>query len=61
MTVQEQIKNRFAELAEQGQRIPLRRSSSGSYSLADHAPFYAWVSSALNLVQGVFGKDSPHY
>jgi len=61
MTIQEQVKLRFAELAEQAQRIPLRRDSNGNFSTADQASFYAWASSALNLVQGVFGKDSPHY
>lgn len=30
-------------------------------SRADHQSFYAWVASALNAIQGVFGKDSPHY
>lgn len=28
---------------------------------ASHQQFYAWATSALNAIQGVFGKDSPHY
>lgn len=60
--IQHQIKLRFEQLSEQGEKIPLRSTGGGSRSrYAEAQPFYAWASSALNLVQGVFGKDSPHY
>jgi hypothetical protein len=60
MTIQEQIKLRFEQLAEQTQKIPM---PPGYPILPDEsiAPFYAWASSALNVIQGVFGKDSSHY
>lgn len=60
-TIQEQVKLRFVQLAEQAQKIPVHRNSHSNVSTADQTSFYAWASSALNLVQGVFGKDSPHY
>jgi len=56
--IQEHIKSRFEQLAEQAKKIPLIGKNR---NLAEHQSFYAWVSSALNLIQGVFGKDSPHY
>lgn len=60
-TIQDQVKLRFVQLAEQANNIPLHRGIHSSTNTADQASFYAWASSALNLVQGVFGKDSPHY
>ncbi len=57
--IQDQVKLRFEQLAEQAKNIPLYKGSYSNY--ADQQPFYAWVSSALNLMQGVLGKDSPHY
>ena len=60
-TIQDQVKLRFVQLAEQSNKIPLNMSPRSNIKTADQASFYAWASSALNLVQGVFGKDSPHY
>lgn len=37
----------------------MRHDSDDPY--ADQQAFYAWISSALNVIQGVFGKASPHY
>jgi|GEM_PF-3872343 len=57
--IQDQVKLRFEQLAEQAQKIPFVRTD---YShCADQKSFYAWASSALNLIQGVFDKDSSHY
>ena len=58
--IQDQVKLRFEQLAEQAQKITFYRSSN-NINRADPQSFYAWASSALNLIQGVFGKDSPHY
>jgi hypothetical protein len=59
-SIQDQVKIRFEQLADQGQSIPMR-GSDDFHRYADTQPFYTWASSALNLIQGVFGKDSPHY
>ncbi|MFI5398901.1 MAG: DUF4145 domain-containing protein [Candidatus Binatia bacterium] len=56
--IQEQVVKRFAELAAQAQQIPLRDREQ---PWAEPEPFYAWAASALNVIQGVFGKESPHY
>jgi hypothetical protein len=57
-TIQEQVVRRFGELANQANSI---RVVGGSAPYADFQSFYTWVSSALNIIQGVFGKDSPHF
>lgn len=58
--IQEQVTKRFVDLAKQAQQIPLQGSESGSGHAAPQQ-FYEWATSALNVIQGVFGKDSPHY
>jgi hypothetical protein len=58
-TIQDAVKKRFNELAEQAQNITMLKGYS--QKIADHKLFYTWASSALNLIYGVFGKDSPHY
>ena len=58
--IRDQIAKRFSELAAQAQGIRLQ----GRGEETPHAPpeqFYAWATSAMNAIQGVFGKDSPHY
>lgn len=57
--ITDSIKARFAELAAQATRIPLKGDQDDPY--ANGPEFHAWANSALNLVLGVFGKDSPHY
>jgi hypothetical protein len=54
-----QIKARFAQLEVEGSKIPLRVTRGDS--VAEEAEFHAWAASALNLVAGVFGNDSPHF
>ncbi len=49
---------RLAELAQQTQKIPLRGRDS-QYAAPEQ--FFAWATSALNAIQGAFGKESPHY
>lgn len=58
-TIQDNIKARFSELATQAAKVPLKGDHDDRY--ADGPEFHAWAASALNLVLGVFGKDSPHY
>ncbi len=56
--LQAQVLQRFADLAKVSEQIPL----TGHQSIhAEVKAFYVWASSALNLLQGVFGKTSPHY
>jgi hypothetical protein len=57
--VQDQVIRRFAELEAQCRAIRLLDNGSGPYANAEQ--FYAWATSALNAIQGVFGKDSPHF
>ena len=59
--VQDRVTQRFAELETQCRAI--RLVSRGDDGEGLHAPpeqFYAWASSALNAIQGVFGRESPH-
>ena len=59
--VQEQIAQRFAQLAEQGKKLPLLRIRGSHSQNADPEAFYAWSSSVLNALHGAFGKNSPYY
>jgi hypothetical protein len=54
------IAKRFQELAHQATQVPLNRASGSETRAADTGPFYAWSGSALNLLCGVFGEQSPH-
>jgi hypothetical protein len=58
-SIKDQVKLRFYQLADQANKISLYQGAYGMY--ADQQSFYSWISSALNLLQGVFGKDSSHY
>jgi hypothetical protein len=58
--IQEQVKRRFEDLSKQAQQIPLQGNQEIGHYAAPQA-FYAWASSALNVIQGVFGKNSPYY
>lgn len=57
--VQDQVIRRFAELEVQCRAIGLLDDGSGPY--ANPEQFYAWAMSALNAIQGVFGRESPHF
>ena len=57
--VPEQIAKHFDELANQANGIRIVGSSNTRY--AEYQSFYTWVSSTLNIIQAVFGKDSPHF
>jgi hypothetical protein len=57
MELDQKILTRFNELANQAASIPIRRDDSGFHSVHREL-FYKWVSSAINLVSMVFGKDS---
>lgn len=60
--VQDHIVKRFAELEVQCRAISLLNDYDGDNSTyAQPEQFYAWVTSALNAIQGVFGNESPHY
>ena len=58
--IQEQVKRRFEDLSKQTQQIPLQGNQEIGRYAAPQA-FYAWASSALNVIQGVFGKNSAYY
>ncbi len=58
--VSDVIVKRFTELEAQGRAIRMHHFS-GSETFADHEQFYAWASSALAVIQGTFGNNSPHY
>jgi hypothetical protein len=58
-SIAENIKARFSELAKEAERIPLKGDRDDEY--ADGPEFHAWAASALHIVAGVFGKESPHY
>lgn len=58
-TIAKQIKSRFTQLANEAEQIPLRGDHDDSYS--DGPEFHAWAASALSLIHGVFGNDSPHF
>lgn len=55
----DQIISRFSELATEADQI--KSQGRADNLVADPKDFYAWVSAALNVIQGVFGKESPHY
>ena len=57
-TQQTHILQRFDELAVAGQKISILAVTSRQ---AEPQAFYAWVTSALSLLEGVFGKGSPHF
>lgn len=58
--IQDSVISRFNELQLQSTRMPV--SSEDGYSLnASNKEFYAWANSALTLIQGTFGSDSPHF
>src|SRR5262245_58081271 len=60
MRLSEQLLGRFKELAEQGQRVLITKSSDGPLSV-DTESFQRWASSAMHLVAITFTEDSPHY
>jgi hypothetical protein len=59
--IKDHIITRFTELEAQCRGIRLLPARNSSIPYAQHDQFYAWATSALNAIQGVFGKDSPHY
>ncbi|MDO8755207.1 MAG: hypothetical protein Q7J80_15020, partial [Anaerolineales bacterium] len=59
--IQDQVITLFAQLDTQLRAIQLKGGGSGNTPYADPEQFYAWGSRALNAIQGVFGKDSPHF
>ncbi|MDO8355033.1 MAG: hypothetical protein Q7U76_01410 [Nitrospirota bacterium] len=59
--VQDRVIQRFADLEVQCRAIPLiNRNEENLTSYAQPEQFYAWATSALNAIQGVFGKESSH-
>ena len=60
MKVQEHIGKRFNELNDQMSSLPCidpQRDMVPTKTL----PGTQWSTSAMSLIQAVFGKDSPHY
>ena len=58
--IHDQVAKRFSELAAQIKSIRLVNANTDNVQ-ADPEQFYAWATSALNAIRGVFGEDSPHY
>ena len=58
---QDRVIQRFAELEMQCRAIRLVGRGDESSPHAPPEQFYAWATSALHAIQGVFGKESPHY
>jgi len=56
--VSEAIKARFEQLAADAARIPMKGDREDPWT--DAPEFHAWASSALNIVEAAFGKESPH-
>jgi hypothetical protein len=50
--------NRFSELTLLGMQIPIKKQGSGFPDLVDQEKFQEWFSSALNLIEIVFGASS---
>lgn len=58
--IPQHVKDRFAQLAEQSNTITFKEGGNG-LKYAAGPVFHTWAASALSLVFGVFGKESPHY
>jgi hypothetical protein len=56
----EALERRFAELEQQAKPLHARDRGDG-FRDVDAESFYAWAVSAMNAIQGAFGKASPHY
>jgi Domain of unknown function (DUF4145) len=56
--LQSKLKERFESLAKQAATIPIQGRDSQH---AEAQAFYSWAASALHLLHGVFGAESPHY
>lgn len=61
MKAQEHFGKRFNELSDQMDNLPLYQSSEGRYTSYQTTAWRQWSTSVMNLIRGVFGKDSPHY
>jgi hypothetical protein len=61
MKINQQISNRFEELASMAAQIRMKHDQEYGDSIDDAEAFQTWASSALHLVSAVFGEDSPHY
>lgn len=60
------VERRFAELEQKAEALTQNKKfefarDGGRYYKVDSADFKAWATSALNLLQRVFGEDSIHY
>ena len=61
MKVQENIEKRFNELNDQMNNLSLINRSEGGFGSYEITAWRQWSTSAISLIRGVFGKDSPHY
>ena len=59
--ISEQVVLRFNELELEISEIPKQFRNGVNDTYAEPRKFYAWASSALNAIQGVFGRESPHF
>ena len=61
MQLHEQLKKRFAELAESYKGMPFERNSMGSGSHVPDGQWQGWASSSQHLIRAAFGDKSSHY
>lgn len=54
------ITKRFSELADQAARLPTQHRKDG-VAFIPIEPLRQWATSALSLIKGVFGADSPQF
>ena len=60
MAIEEVIKKRFAELEQLARDFQYHSQRGSTATYADHTQFQQWATSAMNLLEGVFGRNSPH-
>jgi hypothetical protein len=60
MRKQDAISQRFADLEKQLKEMRYLPVTNSSITRPDYLQFQQWATSAMNLLEGVFGKESPH-
>jgi hypothetical protein len=53
------LRQRFADLEQQMRRVPVFTNRQ-NYSFTEIEPYNVWASSALNAIDGAFGRESTH-
>ena len=58
MQLQDQVKKRFADLAESFKGMPFEKNSMGSGSHVPDGQWHGWASSSQHLIRAAFGDKS---